>query len=274
MPALADAGSAPSRWTCGGGRQRPYAPRLRPGQPRARHHRGHPLAGRAGRRARRTRPGRLSGVDGRGDAAQAGAPARGVLDAASAALALGDARRTSADARPVRTSGASSGRGCRSVSSSRTRGAGGPADPGLVRARAGRTTRPSPSTGGRCAMPSTAHCSIEPYRWMVRSMARPDGIQFNRRMKRPVRVPTLHLHGSLDPVMRTRSAAGSGRVRRGAVPLAAVRRARALPARGGPGGLLDRTDQLAEGPRAGPLTADGGHRLRTVRRRTANCPRA
>jgi pimeloyl-ACP methyl ester carboxylesterase len=59
-------------------------------------------------------------------------------------------------------------------------------------------------------IPSTAHCSIEPYRWLVRSLARPDGIQFNRRMKRPVQVPTLHLHGSLDPVMRTRSAAGSG----------------------------------------------------------------
>lgn len=59
-------------------------------------------------------------------------------------------------------------------------------------------------------IPSTAHCSIEPYRWLVRSLSRPDGLQFNRRMKRPVRVPTLHLHGSLDPVMRTRSAAGSG----------------------------------------------------------------
>lgn len=59
-------------------------------------------------------------------------------------------------------------------------------------------------------IPSTAHCSIEPYRWMVRSLARPDGIQFNRRMKRPVRVPTLHLHGSLDPVAGVRSAAGSG----------------------------------------------------------------
>ncbi|KRV47564.1 alpha/beta hydrolase [Wenjunlia vitaminophila] len=58
-------------------------------------------------------------------------------------------------------------------------------------------------------IPSTAHCSIEPYRWMVRSLLRPDGFQFNRRMRRPVRVPTLHLHGSLDPVMRTRSAAGS-----------------------------------------------------------------
>jgi pimeloyl-ACP methyl ester carboxylesterase len=60
------------------------------------------------------------------------------------------------------------------------------------------------------AIPSTAHCAIEPYRWMVRSIGRPDGVQFNRRMKRPVLVPTLHLHGSLDPVLRTRSSAGSG----------------------------------------------------------------
>jgi pimeloyl-ACP methyl ester carboxylesterase len=59
-------------------------------------------------------------------------------------------------------------------------------------------------------IPSTAHCSIEPYRWMVRSLVRYDGLQFNRRMKRPVRVPALHLHGALDPVARTRSAAGSG----------------------------------------------------------------
>ncbi|WP_151773407.1 alpha/beta fold hydrolase [Streptomyces abyssomicinicus] len=59
-------------------------------------------------------------------------------------------------------------------------------------------------------IPSTAHCAVEPYRWMVRSLLRPDGLQFNRRMRRPVRVPTLHLHGSLDPVMRTRTAAGSG----------------------------------------------------------------
>ena len=58
-------------------------------------------------------------------------------------------------------------------------------------------------------IPSTAHCSIEPYRWLVRSMARPDGVQFYRRMRRPVRVPTLHVHGSLDPASRPRSAAGS-----------------------------------------------------------------
>ncbi|NED79183.1 alpha/beta hydrolase, partial [Streptomyces sp. SID11233] len=36
-------------------------------------------------------------------------------------------------------------------------------------------------------IPSTAHCAVEPYRWLVRSLARPDGVQFYRRMKRPVR---------------------------------------------------------------------------------------
>ncbi|MFJ6212269.1 alpha/beta fold hydrolase [Streptomyces sp. NPDC092296] len=58
-------------------------------------------------------------------------------------------------------------------------------------------------------IPSTAHCSIEPYRWLLRSMARPDGFQFSRRMKRPVRVPTLHLHGELDPVLLTATAVGA-----------------------------------------------------------------
>ncbi|MET7639575.1 alpha/beta hydrolase [Streptomyces sp. NPDC005438] len=60
-------------------------------------------------------------------------------------------------------------------------------------------------------IPSTTHCSIEPYRWLVRSLVRPDGLQFNRRMRTPVRVPTLHLHGSLDPVIRVPSAGGSAR---------------------------------------------------------------
>ena len=59
-------------------------------------------------------------------------------------------------------------------------------------------------------IPGTAHCSVEPFRWLVRSLLRPDGVQFYRRMRRPVRVPTLHLHGSLDAVQHPRSAAGSG----------------------------------------------------------------
>lgn len=57
---------------------------------------------------------------------------------------------------------------------------------------------------------NTRHSSIEPYRWLMRSMGRPDGLQYARRMRRPVRVPTLHLHGAADPVLLTRTAAGSG----------------------------------------------------------------
>lgn len=60
-------------------------------------------------------------------------------------------------------------------------------------------------------IPSTAHCALEPYRWLVRSLARPDGIQFHRRMRLPVRVPTLQTHGALDPVVHARSASGSHR---------------------------------------------------------------
>src|SRR5262249_34361294 len=48
-----------------------------------------------------------------------------------------------------------------------------------------------------------------------------------------------------------------GRLRRGrrsAVPLAAVRRSRALPARGGPGRVLRRTGQLAQRPRTRSVT--------------------
>lgn len=59
-------------------------------------------------------------------------------------------------------------------------------------------------------IPSTAHCSIEPYRWLVRSMARPDGIQFARRMKKPVTAPTLHIQGAADPVLLSHTALGAG----------------------------------------------------------------
>jgi pimeloyl-ACP methyl ester carboxylesterase len=60
-------------------------------------------------------------------------------------------------------------------------------------------------------IPGVAHCSLEIYRWAVRSLPRPDGLRYARRMHRPVRVPTLHLHGALDPTVLPRSARGSGR---------------------------------------------------------------
>src|SRR5690606_25376388 len=54
-------------------------------------------------------------------------------------------------------------------------------------------------------------------------------------------------------------------VRRSPVPLAAVRRTRALPARGGPGRFLHRTDQLAEG--SGTRSVTGATRLARSRER-------
>ncbi|MGW4807360.1 alpha/beta fold hydrolase [Kitasatospora sp. NPDC004272] len=59
-------------------------------------------------------------------------------------------------------------------------------------------------------VPSTAHCSIEPYRWLMRSMARPDGIQFARRMKKQITAPVLHVQGASDPVLLPRTALGAG----------------------------------------------------------------
>jgi pimeloyl-ACP methyl ester carboxylesterase len=57
---------------------------------------------------------------------------------------------------------------------------------------------------------NTRHCSIEPYRWLMRSMGRPDGLQFSRRMNRKLRVPTLHVHGEDDPVLLPETALSSG----------------------------------------------------------------
>ena len=61
------------------------------------------------------------------------------------------------------------------------------------------------------AIPGVAHCALEYHRWAVRSIPRPDGLRFARRMKAPVRVPVLHLHGGRDRAMLASSAAGSER---------------------------------------------------------------
>jgi pimeloyl-ACP methyl ester carboxylesterase len=59
-------------------------------------------------------------------------------------------------------------------------------------------------------IPGVAHSSLEYYRWIVRSVPRPDGLRFNHRMKAPVQVPTLHLHGAADSCLLPQSAQGSG----------------------------------------------------------------
>jgi pimeloyl-ACP methyl ester carboxylesterase len=57
---------------------------------------------------------------------------------------------------------------------------------------------------------AVAHCSLEYHRWAVRSLFRPDGMRFARRMQTPIARPVLHLHGARDPVILPSTAAGSG----------------------------------------------------------------
>ena len=48
------------------------------------------------------------------------------------------------------------------------------------------------------ALPFVAHSAAEYYRWLVRSQFRPEGWRFAGRIKGPIAVPVLHLHGEHD----------------------------------------------------------------------------
>lgn len=61
------------------------------------------------------------------------------------------------------------------------------------------------------ATPGVAHCAMEYFRWMFRSRWRPDGLRYARRMRAPIQVPTLHMHGAQDSNVLAASAQGSGR---------------------------------------------------------------
>lgn len=50
------------------------------------------------------------------------------------------------------------------------------------------------------AIPKVSHCSLEYHRWLFRSRWRLDGLRYNARMRTPVSVPVLQVHGSLDRV--------------------------------------------------------------------------
>ena len=73
---------------------------------------------------------------------------------------------------------------------------------------------PDAETERRCReavqVPGVAHCSLEGYRWVVRSRTRPSGLRFLRLLDRGVGVPTLQVHGALDPVVLPETAHGSG----------------------------------------------------------------
>lgn len=56
-----------------------------------------------------------------------------------------------------------------------------------------------------------AHSALEYHRWLVRSQLRADGLRYARRMRTPIQVPTLQLHGAADPNVLPATARGSGR---------------------------------------------------------------
>jgi pimeloyl-ACP methyl ester carboxylesterase len=65
----------------------------------------------------------------------------------------------------------------------------------------------------RAAMciPSVAHSALEYHRWFLRSALRPDGVRYARRMRAPVQVPTLQMHGTLDTCVMPISAHSAAR---------------------------------------------------------------
>jgi pimeloyl-ACP methyl ester carboxylesterase len=56
---------------------------------------------------------------------------------------------------------------------------------------------------------NAAHCALEYYRWALRSIPRRDGTRYANRMKTPIEVPVLHLHGAEDGAYLPRSGQGS-----------------------------------------------------------------
>jgi len=89
----------------------------------------------------------------------------------------------------------------------------------LLRGWAAPGAWPDPETVRRYSeamrIPSVAHCSLEYYRWAVRSRVRPDGLRFARVVRRTIDVPVLQLHGSADGQVAAALARGSSRYVRG-----------------------------------------------------------
>ncbi len=56
-----------------------------------------------------------------------------------------------------------------------------------------------------------AYCASEYFRWLVRSVVRPDGRRFADSLRAPITAPVLHLHGDFDGCVLPSTAQGSGR---------------------------------------------------------------
>ncbi|HEY3091261.1 MAG TPA: alpha/beta hydrolase [Jatrophihabitantaceae bacterium] len=62
-----------------------------------------------------------------------------------------------------------------------------------------------------------AHCALEYFRWLIRSLPRPDGRRYAGALhEHPIAAPVLQLHGELDSCILPRTAQGSGRYVTGA----------------------------------------------------------
>jgi pimeloyl-ACP methyl ester carboxylesterase len=61
------------------------------------------------------------------------------------------------------------------------------------------------------ALGNTAYCAAEYHRWFVRSMIRPDGARFRRRLQDAVTAPVLQVHGTADRCFPPGFAQGSSR---------------------------------------------------------------
>jgi pimeloyl-ACP methyl ester carboxylesterase len=59
------------------------------------------------------------------------------------------------------------------------------------------------------ALPFVAHSAAEYYRWVVRSQVRPDGWKFAARMRTPISLPVLQLHGEHDGAVLADTPGGS-----------------------------------------------------------------
>lgn len=62
------------------------------------------------------------------------------------------------------------------------------------------------------AIPKVSHCSLECHRWIFRSRWRLDGARYMSRMRRPIHIPVLQIHGDVDPVCPPKSAFGAQRL--------------------------------------------------------------
>jgi pimeloyl-ACP methyl ester carboxylesterase len=49
------------------------------------------------------------------------------------------------------------------------------------------------------------HCALEYHRWFIRSRLRPDGRRYSVRMRTPIAVPVLQVHGAADGAMNAAS---------------------------------------------------------------------